>query len=90
MTEPKYTVKDGIAFYGTPYKIDFIEFGYNHLDCDSIITEESIDSDEVEVVAYATEGKYNAELYDVYDKQYKNNGYRVMGQISSVEASSID
>ena len=90
MTEPKYTVKDGIAFYDTPYKIDLLEFAYDHLDCDSIISENDFESDEAKVIAYATEEKYNAELYDVYDKQYKNNGYRVMRQISSLEVSSID
>lgn len=90
MTEPNYNIKNGIAYYDKPYKIDFIEFGYSHLNCDSIITEESIDLDEVEVVAYASEEKFNAKLYDIYEQQYKNHGYRVMRQISSVEASSID
>lgn len=36
MTEPKYTVKDGIAFYEEPYTIDYSKFVSEYLDCDSI------------------------------------------------------
>lgn len=90
MNTPQITIKDGIAYFEQPYKVDFVDFGYAHLDCDSIITEASAHYDEVEVVAYASEEKYNAKLYKIYEESYKGKGYRILQQISSMEASSID
>lgn len=90
MVEPKYTVKNGIAYYEEPYQTNLLEFAYAHLDCDSIISKNKSEQDKSEVIAYATEEKYNIELYDVYEMQYKDLGYTVMRQISSLEVSCID
>lgn len=54
MTEPKYTVKDGIAFYEEPYSIDYAQFVSEHLDCDSIIKDNQDYNDIVQVIAFAT------------------------------------
>lgn len=51
MKEPKYTIKNGIAFYEEPYIIDYSIFVSNHLDCDSIIKDEAQYSDIVQVIA---------------------------------------
>jgi len=81
---------DGIIYFEKPYSVDFIDFGYAHLDCDSIITLESSDSDEIEVVCYASEPKYNKTLREIFNSSYKNKGYCIMQHISSLEATSID
>ena len=82
MKEPKSTIKNGIAFYEEPYIIDYSIFVSNHLDCDSIIKDEAQYSDIVQVIAYATQERFNDTLRDVLNSQF-NNGYKILKYLSS-------
>lgn len=89
MTEPKYTVKDGIAFYEEPYSIDYSIFVSEHLDCDSIIKDNNQDySDIVQVIAFATKQEFNDALNEVLNTKY-NNGYKRLRHLSTVGLNSI-
>lgn len=89
MTEPKYTVKNGIAYYEEPYTTDYSKFVSEHLDCDCIIKDNSQDySDIVHVIAFATKQEFNEGLKDVLDTAY-SNGYKRLRHLSSVGLNSI-
>lgn len=88
MTEPKYTVKDGIAFYEEPYIIEYSQFVSEHLDCDSIIKDNQDYNDIVQVIAFATKEEFNDTLKDVLDTKF-NNGYKRLRHLSSVGLNSI-
>lgn len=88
MTEPKYTVKDGIAFYEEPYTIDYLVFVSEHLDCDSIIKDNQDYDDIVQVIAFATKEEFNDTLKDVLDTKF-SNGYKRLRHLSSVGLNSI-
>ena len=88
MTEPKYTVKDGIAFYEEPYIIDYSQFVSEHLDCDSIIKDDQDYNDIVQVIAFATKEEFNDALKDVLDTKF-NNGYKRLRHLSSVGLNSM-
>lgn len=87
MTEPKYTVKDGIAFYEEPYTIDYSVFVSEHLDCDSIIKDNQDYDDIVQVIAFATKEEFNDTLKDVLDSKF-SNGYKRLRHLSSVQRLS--
>ena len=89
MLEPKVVIKDGIAYYERPYVVNFIQFGYEHLDCDSIISGKGVTDGLVEVVAYSTAEEFNTHLYEIFNTKYVE-GYCILQQISSMEAASID
>ena len=80
----------GIIFYEKPYNINFIDFGYSHIGCDSIIVDKESPDGTVDVICYASEPKYNDTLYNIYNEEYKDKGYSILQRISSLEASSID
>ena len=89
MTEPKYIVKDGIAFYEEPYTIDYSKFVSEHLDCDSIIKDNSQNySDIVQVIAFATKQEFNEALNNILNTTY-TKGYRRLRHLSSVGLNSI-
>ena len=89
MTEPKYTIKDGIAFYEEPYTIDYSKFVSEHLDCDSIIKDNSQNySDIVQVIAFATKQEFNEALNNILNTTY-TQGYRRLRHLSSVGLNSI-
>ncbi len=89
MKEPKYTVKDGIAFYEEPYTIDYSKFVSEHLDCDSIIIDNSQNySDIVQVIAFATKQEFNETLNGILKTNYAK-GYRRLRHLSSVGLNSI-
>ncbi len=78
---------DGIIFFEP---VDFIDFGYEHLDCDSIIIDNNSDSDEIDVICCAASMEYNDALNELYEEKYKDKGCCIMQRISSMEATSID
>lgn len=89
MTEPKYIVKDGIAFYEEPYTIDYSKFMSEHLDCDSIIKDNSQNySDIVQVIAFATKQEFNEALNNILSTTHAR-GYRRLRHLSSVGLNSI-
>lgn len=84
-------VVDGLVYFDTPYKVNFVKFGYAHLDCDSIVTKESVllGEAEVDVICYSSSKEYNDKLREIFNAKYKGKGYCLMQRISSAEANSI-
>jgi len=83
---------NGIIYFEEPYIVNFVTFGYDHLDCDSIITRRSALSGkaEVELICYASSKEYNNRLRELINTRYNGNDYCIMQRISSEEASCID
>ena len=86
-------VLNGIVFFETPYEVNWVKFGYEHLDCDSIITKESLlrGEAEVEVICYSSSKEYNDKLRKLFNAKYNGKGYCYMQGTSSVkvELSSV-
>lgn len=90
MAEPTYTIIDGIAYYKIPYTVHYVDFTYEHLDCNSIIRKGNLPKKMVDVIAFATAKEFNKKLREIYNTQYKQEGYVILRGIDSAEVNSID
>lgn len=86
--------KNGIIYFKTPYKVSCTEWVMSHLDCDSLVTAESLeleDDDIVYVRCYARSKEYNRRLrFEVLLKELRDEDLRVLGNFSSEEVNCID
>jgi len=78
-----------IIFSSSALKIDFVDFGYEHIGCDSIIIDGDGASSIVEVVCYASEPQYNGKLQKLFDKQYKGKGYCILHCLSPCDVADF-
>ena len=60
------TVKDGIGYFNPPLIMHEYEFMESHPDCNFVIKDTNCDDIMVNIVAYATDEKYNHKLTDMY------------------------
>ena len=82
--------ENGIVQFDEPYYIDFAQFCYAHLDCDSIILDEIRDDDLIGVVCFAASENDNSTLQDLFDKSYRGKGYCIMRRLGSESVDNID
>lgn len=92
MTE--FYEKNGIIYFRTPYKVSCTEWVMSHLDCDSLVTAESMDVEDDDIVyvrCYAKSKEYNKQLrFEVLVKELRGEKLRVLGNFSSEEVNCID
>ncbi len=83
----KRKAERGIVYCNPPIKTNLYQFLYHHLDCNCIIKKtDSSNMDDVEIVAYAADKKYNQRL----DKEMENNDlYIIIQGIDSMEVNCI-
>ena len=81
---------DGIIYVEEPEKIDYYEFSYEHLGCDSIVDSDVVvNPEKVCVYAYARTKQDNRKLKTVYEKEYNDDKYLLMRNMSERQAMSI-
>ena len=82
--------KDGIAYLNKPETLDWLEFAFKHLGCDTItVDDEDGDLRKVTLVAYAVSEDKNLALEQVFRKNYNDGKHIIMSGISEVEAYGI-
>lgn len=82
--------RDGVVYCEEPMEVNYIDFGYEHLGCDSIITAESADTEENStIVAYASSPEFNRRLREVFRERFDGGRYVMMKHISEVQAHGI-
>ena len=80
-------IKNGIVYCEQPIKENIFKFLFDHLDCNCVIKKQDMSQDTAEIIAYATEEKYNT----VLDSEFSNNdSITIMQGIRSQEVNSID
>lgn len=90
-TTPVIRVKQGIAYFEEPYRVNALRFSFEHLDCLSIVVDKKDTSiDEIEVIGYSTSKNDNEKLIKVYKQEYANRGYILFQHLSSSEVNCID
>jgi hypothetical protein len=85
---PENYEKDGIIYFNTPYAIEYQNWIGEHLDCDSIITKESVNESKVCIICYASKEKYNEALRQLRDKKYPS--HIIMQGLGHEEVNCID
>ena len=82
--------ENGIVYFDKPVTMNFLEFAFDHLGCDAIATRESsMDLEKTDIVAYASEEKYNNLLRKILYEKFGKEHYVTMGGISEVQAYGI-
>ena len=81
---------DGVIHFDEPKVLNFYEFAYKHLNCDSIAVAATVDTPlAMQIVAYASSKEYNSTLLDLFLKKYQNGKYVIMRHISDKEVDAI-
>ena len=62
--------KNGLIYFEKPFEVDYVDWIPKHLDCDSIITKESLDPDRITVICYASREEFNILLKKIRDEVY--------------------
>lgn len=85
-------VKDGIAFFNPPLKVESIGyFAAEHLDCDFIYKPLTDNFDDIsEIIAYAYSPEYSSRVNDLFIRDYMGKGFSRMNGWGSSIANSID
>ena len=84
----KTTEKNGIIYFAQPFRIDFMEWLYTHLDCDSIIEKQTTYSNLISVLCFAKSKEFNTRLREVRRNEYPDAS--VLRGVDAREANSID
>lgn len=80
--------KNGIVYFEEPYSIDYSDWAFQHLDCDSIVERQDTYSDTLKVICYAKSSEFNGRLMNLWRTEYANEKlFRGMG---ASEVNSID
>lgn len=87
---PETIERDGIIFFKEPYKVNGLTFAHTHLDCDAIFIKEPTYNKVKQIVCYAADKSYNTRLNELFIKDYKGRGYKLLVGISSKEVNCID
>ena len=84
------TEQDGIVFFDKPKTVDYLEFLFDHIGCDMIITMESADRGNTnDVVAFASSKEKNPTLRRIFKTRYNNGKYLIHHHISEEQANGI-
>lgn len=92
---PEVYEKNGVIYFKVPYKTSGSEWVLSHLDCDSLVTQESFnenqDEDLVYIRCYAKSEEYNDRLrFYVRTIELKDENLGILSAFSSLEVNSID
>ncbi len=80
----------GIQFFEQPHIVNYAQFCFDHLDCDSIVVKEIRDDDLVDVICVAASKTDNDKLHKLFESTYKGKGFAIMCRLSSEDVNSID
>lgn len=80
--------KDGIIYFYEPFEVKRVDWIYKHLDCDSIISRDSVNGSKIYIICYASSEKYNDALKAVKDEQYSD--YLLLRGVGHEEVNCID
>ncbi|MBR0090678.1 MAG: hypothetical protein IJP92_03155 [Lachnospiraceae bacterium] len=78
----------GIIYFIIPPKVNYSDWAFDHLDCDSIIKDDPVNSDDITVLCYAKAKEYNPYLRIVRAEEFPND--IIMGGVDSREVNCID
>lgn len=82
------TERNGIIYFDAPEEVDYSDWAFDHLDCDSIITNDDALADVITVLCYAKSKEYNAYLRAVRAEQFPDA--LIMMGVDSKEVNCID
>lgn len=85
---PQTYEKDGIIYFKEPYEVDYADWIFEHLDCDCIITEESVHSDMICVLCFAKDENFNSYLRHIQKTKYPNG--KIFRGMGAEEVNCID
>lgn len=70
---PETYEKDNIIYFKEPFEVDYSDWIFKHLDCDCIITEESLHSDIICILCFAKDASANSYLRYIQKTKYPNS-----------------
>lgn len=86
--EIKTNERAGIIYLLTPLKINYSDWAFDHLDCDTIIQKDETNADDIVVLCYAKSKEYNSYLRKVRTDEFPND--MIMRGVDSREVGCID
>lgn len=90
LNETGKEIVEGIVYYKEPVKVDYVEYGYAHLDCDAIIIQNPDNVYEIYVVCEPIAPEYCDKLLKLFKEEYTDEKYLYYHGITSGEVNSID
>ena len=82
--------ENGIVYYDEPYRVNYLDFLYQHLDCDAIIKRDDAGTYEnVQIVAYSVAKEKNELLWRIFREKYTGSDYVIGSHISKERINAI-
>ena len=88
ITHENLREKDGIIYLINPVKMNYSDWMFDHLDCDTIIQDDPTNSDDITILCYAKNKDFNSYLRQVRNKEFPED--KIMRAFDSREVDGID